>query len=462
MAQDVKPLAVESTFGIDELFFSTTDRKGVIRAGNDVFVRVSQWDEDELIGRPHNIIRHPDMPRAVFWLLWEYILNGKPIAAYVKNMAKSGAYYWVIATVVPAGDGFLSVRMKPSTAFHDVVKPVYAELHELESRIERAGGSRKEAIAASAARLGEILNGAGFADYDAFMHTFLPAELRSRAAAIGMRAEQPANGASPLAQLQTGLSMIGTGLDRLFANIESYAAANETLSGRMSFVTSLAREVRLSSVNGVMAASHLSHRGHTLGVVADLMSRCAERVNTSVADLTEELKPTVAILGELSFSICLAKIQVDLAEYFVSELRTERDMDEHAAERRREGVGDIIECLGGEVSRLLRALRGLDGRLRGVASGVERLESGVRELGVLNVMGRVEMAEVPEAEGFTALFDAMRQRLETAEVEMDALRGAAHAGRAGASSADRRLLRDGLERAARAGEEVCARELTTT
>ena len=103
-----------SPFAIDELFFSRTDQKGIIRSGNDVFVRVSRWDEADLVGAPHNVIRHPDMPRAVFRLLWDTLGAGQPIAAYVKNMARDGAYYWVMAAVVPWGDGYLSVRMKPT------------------------------------------------------------------------------------------------------------------------------------------------------------------------------------------------------------------------------------------------------------------------------------------------------------------------------------------------------------
>ena len=97
----VEPKNIESVFLPDEMFFSTTDLKGIILSGNDVFIRVSKFSKEELIGKPHNIIRHPDMPRIVFKLLWDYIQSGKPIVAYVKNIAKDGSYYWVLATVVP-------------------------------------------------------------------------------------------------------------------------------------------------------------------------------------------------------------------------------------------------------------------------------------------------------------------------------------------------------------------------
>ena len=65
--------AAEQPFEIDELFFSATDRKGIITSGNSVFVRVSDYSREELVGRAHNLVRHPDMPRAVFQILWDYL-----------------------------------------------------------------------------------------------------------------------------------------------------------------------------------------------------------------------------------------------------------------------------------------------------------------------------------------------------------------------------------------------------
>ena len=124
----------ESTFGFDELFFSRTDPAGIIRYGNSVFQRVSVYSWEELLGKPHKIVRHPDTPRAVFWLLWDTIKKGSPIGAFVKNKAKDGRYYWVFALVTPVDDGYLSVRLRPSSEFFDVVKALYPEFSDMERR----------------------------------------------------------------------------------------------------------------------------------------------------------------------------------------------------------------------------------------------------------------------------------------------------------------------------------------
>lgn len=77
--------AIERQFEFEELFFSRTTLSGVIQSGNSVFRKISAFDWSDLINKPHSLIRHPDMPRGVFFLFWETLKSGKPIGAYVKN-----------------------------------------------------------------------------------------------------------------------------------------------------------------------------------------------------------------------------------------------------------------------------------------------------------------------------------------------------------------------------------------
>ena len=95
---------VERFFDKDEIIVSKTDLKGRMTYCNDVFLRIAGYTEQELLGQPHSIIRHPDMPRCVFKLLWDTIGAGKEIFAYVINRAKNGDHYWVLAHVTPSRD----------------------------------------------------------------------------------------------------------------------------------------------------------------------------------------------------------------------------------------------------------------------------------------------------------------------------------------------------------------------
>ena len=132
----VTPINEARHFAPHELFFSLTDDKGRIHYGNQVFTRVSGYEEHQLLGQPHNLIRHPDMPRGVFRLFWDYLGAQKTIAAYVKNLAADGRYYWVLAVATPSRDGYLSVRLNPSSQFFDLVKKAYAGTLAIESPLE--------------------------------------------------------------------------------------------------------------------------------------------------------------------------------------------------------------------------------------------------------------------------------------------------------------------------------------
>ena len=123
----------------EDFIVSKTDTKGRITYCNEIFMDMAGATERELLGKPHNIVRHPDMPRFVFKLLWERIQNEKEIFAYVKNKSFDGAYYWVYANVTPSYDengniiGYYSVRIKPNPKALEIIKPIYEKMLSLEA-----------------------------------------------------------------------------------------------------------------------------------------------------------------------------------------------------------------------------------------------------------------------------------------------------------------------------------------
>jgi len=106
---------------LDEYAFlvSETDAKGIITFANDDFCKIAGYSVEELIGKPHNIVRHPDMPKVAFKSLWDTVKSGQTWTGYVKNKTRDGGYYWVFATVYPFEScdgrrGYLSCRRKPT------------------------------------------------------------------------------------------------------------------------------------------------------------------------------------------------------------------------------------------------------------------------------------------------------------------------------------------------------------
>lgn len=168
--RDIRPSGRESPFTDDEIIVSKTDLKGRITYANDVFLRVSRYKAAEILGQPHSIIRHPDMPRCVFKLLWDTIQAKGEIFAYVLNMASNGDHYWVFAHVTPSFNergemvGYHSNRRKPDQAQIATIAPLYSSLLQE----ERSAADRKHGMKISHEQLFAMLRSKGLA-YDEFV-----------------------------------------------------------------------------------------------------------------------------------------------------------------------------------------------------------------------------------------------------------------------------------------------------
>jgi PAS domain S-box-containing protein len=142
-----RPTGVEKTFGVNDVIVTKTDLKGHITYANDIFCRMAAMTEAEVMGQPHNLIRHPDMPGGVFRLLWDSLQNGQEIFAYVVNLAADGSHYWVYAHVTPTADasgrivGYHSNRRSPSRAGVRLIEPIYRAMLAQERHSSRAAES---------------------------------------------------------------------------------------------------------------------------------------------------------------------------------------------------------------------------------------------------------------------------------------------------------------------------------
>jgi aerotaxis receptor len=130
---------IETRFPTGELIVSQTDAAGIITMCNEAFVHMSGFSRDEILGAPHSILRHPDMPKAAFADLWNTVGEGKRWSGYVKNLRRDGGFYWVYATVIPkVRDGVVvghtSVRREPSRDKVEELAAVYATMRAEEGR----------------------------------------------------------------------------------------------------------------------------------------------------------------------------------------------------------------------------------------------------------------------------------------------------------------------------------------
>lgn len=165
----IQPSGIEKPLKPGDLIVSKTDLKGRITYGNRAFADYAGYAEPEFIGKPHNMVRHPDMPRSVFKLLWDRLQNGQEVFAFVKNLCSDGRHYWVFANVTPSLDaqgqvvGYHSVRRQARPEALPLIQDLYRQMLKLEND---TGG--REGMEKALAWLGEKLQSMN-TDYDTFV-----------------------------------------------------------------------------------------------------------------------------------------------------------------------------------------------------------------------------------------------------------------------------------------------------
>lgn len=373
------PVNAESPFGAEELFYSTTDLRGLITAGNQVFVRVSQYAPSELFGRPHAVVRHPDMPRAVFSLLWKTIQSGRPIAAFVKNMAADGRYYWVLATVFPIDGGYLSVRVKPTSAQIAAIVPVYDAAREAEC----AG------IEAGLRVLHDAVTALGFPTYDDFATAALHDALAARRATLPPRVSR----GEPFAD---AVSACNSRLHGALTRVQQLHAARVDLIREVDTVTGSTEALRMLVLNMRVNATR-SADGVTLDQVARGLSGFSEDILANADAFTRIANDTEQALRTSRFLVLAASLQLEMNLFFTDECTRDG--------RALAGVCDELERLTdlpirylSDIHQTIAALSQASGRL---ADAARRLDETLVGLEVVRVMGRIESARLAEHEART-------------------------------------------------------------
>jgi len=170
MKNKIQQTTKERVMRDDDYIVSKTDLKGRITYANKIFIEFSGYTQHQLYNQQHNIIRHPDMPRGVFHLLWETLKSGKEFNGYVKNISKDGGFYWVNANLTPSYDdnknviGYYSVRRKPRQQALAVIEMIYKEM----LAAEKSAGSKQAIEASTKLLLSKLAQQGG--DYEEFIH----------------------------------------------------------------------------------------------------------------------------------------------------------------------------------------------------------------------------------------------------------------------------------------------------
>jgi len=407
----------EANFTINELFFSITRKDSTILSGNEVFVRISGYTKQELIGSFHNIIRHPDMPKIIFKTLWDYLNADKPIVAYVKNRAKSGEYYWVLAAIFPRDDRYISIRIKPTTQIFTAVRELYSEL----LTAEKSGGMEK-----SGKMVSDRLSALGYKDYDQFMSDALLQELQERKRLVvstSLKEENVASASPLLLQLKSAYeytTMLMNEYDVWFDEISTFIQTKLILEEKSLLLRQVAREIVFLSLNASVSSYKVINGGETFGILARDIRINAKENDTLIDHIDTIVHRLSDSLNAMVFSVAGMRLQIETVTYFIKELLC-KECDVSSDEIS-ESMGALIALVTEYSAKLNTLQTQIDRQLQETLMELDQLEQQMMYLGYIQVYGLIESAGYRnETVSFEGIFSQLKTLIQRTSQEINTM-----------------------------------------
>ncbi len=444
----IQPRETEVPFKAEDLIFSTTDSKGFIRSADEVFVQMSRYPVGEMLGKPHSMVRHPSMPRCIFQLLWDYIKQNKPIGAYVKNMASDGSYYNVFALVSSLTDGYLSVRLKPTSKYFQTAHKIYAQLLDCENKLAAEGKTSAQCVAESSKLLGSLLKENGFENYDAFMYAALEEEMRSRDEQIhkvyrcnlwelnALDAAQVMRGkpnAETLAVLHAERSCTIAG--KTFESVSSLLALQASLNRNAQAIMRVADTLGMSSINVSLEATRLGEHGRCLSVISSHLGETSQTISTLADSLQNQIRVTSHSLGSAVFRLASTRLQTETMLAFSRKVRSpladaQNTPRELLSEYPRQQVGAMLGDLQYSIELMCESLRptinGLIQDMRKLETDITNVKRAMLTLRFAQLGGKIESSRLSEDNAVTTLIESIGTEIvntvrQISELESDML-----------------------------------------
>ena len=303
---------------VDQMLFSTTDERGVIGFSNRAFVELSEYSREQLVGAPHSVIRHPEMPGGAFRTMWDTLKAGRPFAAYLRNLAADGAEYDVFATIAPLDEGgYLSVGFRPTVdELLQTALSAYDRAKALEDSLD--GADRHEAAGRGAGKILELLSEAGVSSYEEMQSTALPAEVARREELAGGLPERP-EATGTLGEALEGVKGIARELD---AWMERSSALADLSGALRTAGESLEREMNDETLtaDALDSLDRSDPGSRSLAELLDVWIHMQEIVAQPVGRLHDVLSRLDANSAQTRFHVALARLHTTMMAQFIAEL----------------------------------------------------------------------------------------------------------------------------------------------
>ncbi len=431
MRQNLPVTSHERTFPAGQKLISTTDTRGIIKYCNDAFVSISGFSRDELLGQPHNLVRHPDMPPAAFKTMWQYLQQGKPWMGLVKNRCKNGDYYWVHAYVTPISEngkvvGYESVRVAPSRAQVEHASRLYQQINAGQKPQGRSSALGALAqwlalpgltLAASVGCLVAGLTGwsAGLAIVAALSAmTLMQWRSNAELAALRQTLQQPftdplavlsyASHPGALGELEVALLANNSHLDTMLTRIEDSATSVATRSGAAFDLSSQAvRQLEQQQQQTELVATAMNQMTTTIAEVAhhvqdtagkandaDQLAREGAQIARQTREAIQTLQQTVNNVSQAVTTLADQTAQINQAAQIIEQIADQTNLLalNAAIEAARAGeqgrgfavVADEVRHLASRTTESTRQIYQIIGQLTAQAkSSVAVAENGVQD-----------------------------------------------------------------------------------
>lgn len=413
-----EPTDQESAFLYHELFFSITDQKSFIEYGNEIFRRISKYSESDLAGQLHKVIRHPDMPRSIFNIFWTFLKNNRPVAAYVKNLAKDGSYYWVMTLALPWANSYQSIRLKPGSEVFETAKKLYAETLQYEKKMEQQMDKQSAMEAAEVFAL-DALNKLGFESYEAFMVYALQAEMCHREDVL--KSEHRTLEVYDTSITPNSLLPIANNLTKVCHSLHNLSTVEQALDKHAEYILNLAQSILLLSLNAQIGSTKLDKSDISLSVVAEKMGEQSQKGELQLQIMRENIKELNTLASKLNFDIIVAKLQVEMILMFYKEI-DDGISSEAFMYREEHAIVQLIDALKPRIKQILEEIGALPECLSEIVYGVQNIEKFLMVLRFIHTTGKVEISRMKSNfESFGTTFDELIREVESTEVHLKQL-----------------------------------------
>ena len=380
----------ESKFERDEIFFSTTDLEGNTLSGNSMFSKVSKYSFEELIGKPYSTLIHPDTPKVVLRLVWDYIKSGKSVVAYIKNMAKDGSYYWVLLVASPLfyENGsvykYIFIRIKPESKFFPIVKELYREMVE----IEQSNG-----VDYSLNFFIDRLNELGFKNYDAFMKEVLKEEVKLKKDLLDTEFSFD-NIDDELKNIYKAC-MLFSKIRRIYTSfykfIDYFSEVSSSIRKEADNIFNLSDDIRLISLNSSVESYKLGSEGNSFFILSTEMRKNAERSGKAIKEIERIMNESLKQIDDIIFFIGINKLSIYMMSSFLREIIS-NEVCISRVHMIMEDINDNVALIESYISKLNQTSISLDRKFKDILNLLSKISILIKRLHFLYLTGMVESA----------------------------------------------------------------------